>query len=170
MEHNFLVIKPPSRSLRALDRLLRPLMRLAAGPRAWREEPQSSHRWNVVRFSCLPADVARSGIAVPGDPAATRRWLMGFLPIFHIPLFGGWKRYVVLEPVDSRVTWLVGWSAQDSIGCSRISGAGPVRMLLSRHPTSFFGVAVGTGKIVPLRIVGYGTIGDGGPYSQLPLR
>ncbi len=164
-----LEIKPLSNIVRTLDRVLRPLMRFIAGPRAWFEEPQQTHFWNNQKLETFPTTWVSYLLQVPGDSTAASRWLFGFIPVFHIPIFGGWKRYVVIEPLDYVGTWHPGWVAVDVVGCSRVSVRGSVRLLQCPDLTDFFGVAVDDGQPILLKIVGYGVIGDGGPYCQLPL-
>lgn len=165
-----ITITPLPWTIRLIDWMLRPLMRFIAGPHAWFEEPQQTHFWNNQKLDTLPDSwVSSYLLRVPGDSTATPRWIFGFVPLFHIPIFGGWKRYVVLEPIDYIGGWHPGWVAVDVIGCSRISVRGPVRLLQCPNPTEFFGVASDGGLPVTLRIIGFGTIGDGGPYSRLPL-
>jgi len=82
---------------------------------------------------------------------------------------GGWRKYVVLEPQAYAGEWHPGWSTGKEAGCSRVAVVGAVRLLRSFESTSFFGVEAGSGAPLLLKIKGFGTIGDGGPFSQLPL-
>jgi hypothetical protein len=162
-------VPPLPWGLTALDWTLRPAMRIVAGPRAFFEEPQQTHFWNNVKFQELPGALRPFLLRVAGNPSANHRW-MGKVPWFHLPFLGGWKKYVVLRPATYSHSWHPGWSTHDACGCSRIRTEGAVRLLLGPTDVSFFGVSAEQGQPLNLEIVGYGTIGDGGPYSQVPLR
>lgn len=102
-----------------------------------------------------------------GDKSArVRFWLK--IPLFHIPLFGGWKNYVVLQPADSDQGWHIGWLAHDVAGVSRIKVRGPVRLLLGSGNVSFFGVNT-EGEQIKLCKIAQGRIGDGSTYAKTPL-
>jgi hypothetical protein len=153
-----------------LDGSLRPVMRFVAGPNAWLEEPQQTHYWNNLKFSVVPPEIRRDAIQVAGDPTASSRWKWGFVPLFHLPIIGGWRNYVVLDPVSQyRYGWHPGWITGDACGCSRVLIDGPVRLLRGPEDATFFGVTAQHGEPLSLRIIGYGRIGDGGPYCQMPL-
>ncbi|MCX6718328.1 MAG: hypothetical protein NTY81_01850 [Candidatus Staskawiczbacteria bacterium] len=49
-----------------------------------------------------------------------------------------------------------------------MSQVGPIRVLLGPKDVSFFGVD-DNGVQVPIHQIGGGRIGDGGPFSQVPL-
>ncbi len=99
--------------------------------------------------------------------STVRRWLFGF-PIFHVPIFGGWRDYVVLSPYSVNQEWHVGWIASDVCGISRIKLSGPVRMLLGPGDVEFFGIDM-EGCQIPICKIGQGKIGDGGKYKRTPL-
>jgi hypothetical protein len=105
--------------------------------------------------------------SVPGDVQAVRRWF-GFVPIFHMPLFGGWKKYVVVAPAGSESSWFVGWIAGDTVGISRVLLHTPVRLLLGSGPAQFFALT-DEGRQINLEIIGYGEIGVRSHLSKLPL-
>lgn len=138
-----------------------------------REVPQRTHRWNNQKFVPNNSLDKEAKVRVKGDTKALRtRWL-GFVPLFHIPIFGGWREYVVLEPLEDTVRWHVGWSIptdarMNGYWISNIPQRGAVRMLRGPQSTCFFGITR-RGRQIPLRIIGYGRIGAGGPYAKLPL-
>lgn len=87
-----------------------------------------------------------------------------------MPIFCGWTEYVVLEPAsDIQGVWHVGWITVDVCGVTRIELKGPVRLLLGPHSVLFFGIDAVTGKQIPIRDIGRGTIGDGCSFASLPL-
>jgi hypothetical protein len=164
-----LVVPPQPRWQQRLDWSLRPVMRIVAGPAAWGEEPQQTHFWNNVKFQEVPEAVLARTVRIAGDPEAVSRWKLWHVPHFHLPVLGGWRRYVVLRPKAYRYPWHPGWLTGDACGASRIGIEGAVRLLLGPDDAQFFGVSATFGEPLLLEVVGYGTIGDGGPYCQLPL-
>jgi hypothetical protein len=143
-----------------------PVMYLVAGTF---ERPQRTHRWNVRLLSegeRASIDHSRT-LRVPGDPKAGPRW-WGKLPIFHIPILGGWREYVALEPECDGKDWRLGWVAGAATGISMIPLSGPVRALRGPGESEFFGVSR-DGEQLPLREVGRGRIGDGAPFRKLEL-
>jgi hypothetical protein len=150
------------------DWLLQPIMYWLQD--TWQEAPQRTHFWNNHKFDrktfCLNKEFM---IKVPRDPNATTRKIWGFIPRFHMPRFGGWSEYVVIAPSDFNGKWYPGWATTDVTGVSRIPIHGPVRALRGRKQTYLFGVTH-TGRQIRVMVVGYGRIGDGGRFSELPLR
>ncbi len=149
------------------DILMTPVMYLLQGN--FFESPQRTHFWNntklpIAELSWIDASMM---VSVTSDRKAVRRWF-GLVPIFHMPIFGGWKEYVVVEPVVPQPEWYVGWIAGDVAGISHIQLNGQVRLLLGPGPAQFFG-ADGHGNQIPLRICGYGTLGTRSPYSGVTL-
>lgn len=163
---SFLYIPPTGWLTYCADFLMSPLMYMLAGTVA--EAPQETHRWNNLKFSWREVKLLEINLmtVVAGVPAS-RRWL-GKIPLFHLPILGGWREYVVLEPAVPVMYWHPGWYTSHVCGASRLAKRGRVRLLRGSETTSFFGVNE-HGEQIPLTIVGYGRIGDGGPYAHLPL-
>ncbi len=163
---NRICIKEVGIVARVADWCFDPLMRLGSG--TFFETPQRTHRWNNHRLtayevSCLNYAlmvVCRGGVAPP-------RWKYG-LPIMHLPLIGGWKRYIVVQPEADRI-WHPGWVAHDVVGVSRYAVQGPARLLYEGGDVSFFAVMSRTGQQLKLKEVGRGQPGDDGPFKDLPL-
>ena len=134
-----------------------------------RETPQQTHRWNNVTLHRQQLDHLQTELAVacPGVPTTTDRFWLG-LPVFHLPIFGGWKEYVVLSPSTAEQAWHVGWIAGDTAGLSQITVRGPVRMLRGPGAVTFFGVTP-AGVQTPIQMIATGRIGDQGPYAASPL-
>jgi hypothetical protein len=163
------VMPPRGAFLALIDLLLTPFMYLASGTRF--ESPQRTHRWNYVSYrSRKLRRVLRSSDAthIRGVPSECEPWWYG-IPRSHIPIIGGWRHYVVLEPEDPTVTsWYVGWLTPKSGGISRITLTGKVRMLRGPRDTWFFGVDK-EGNQVPIVSRGTGVIGDGGKWKDIWL-
>lgn len=164
-----IVVPPRGAFLTLVDRFLSLLMYLASG--TFSESPQQTHRWNYDTYSSKKIRrVVRSSNAVHirGVLGECEPWWYG-VPRFHIPLIGGWRHYVVLEPEDPRITmWHVGWLTRESGGISRIVLTGKVRMLRGPKDTWFFGVGT-DGAQIPIRSRGTGVIGDGGRWKDVWL-
>lgn len=152
---------------RFADWLMTPIMYLLSG--TLKESPQRTHAWNNMRLSKRDASIINLDRCVWCDrtPSASPRFFLG-LPLFHMPVFGGWKEYVVLEPWGNHGAWHIGWITETSIGVSRLTLHGPVRMLLGSTEGAFFGISA-EGKQIPLTKVGVGTIGSGYLRTDIPL-
>lgn len=154
------------------DFLMMPIMALCQFTLT--ESLQRTHFWNNQKLSEEHGNLVDEslGVKFTGDPSAEERWFTGgFFPIFHIPTLGGWKNFIVLEPEhDLEITWFPGWKAEDVTGISQIKVVGRVKLLLGPGKVNFFGVDR-FGHQVPLKKVGYGTLGDkSSPYRKVPLR
>ena len=95
-------IEPQNTLSKVADMLMLPVMYVLQG--TFKEMPQQTHRWNNLKFPLTELAYLRSEamVTVSGDSTAVRRW-WGPLPIFHIPLLGGWSKFVVLEPIKLMV-------------------------------------------------------------------
>lgn len=159
-------LNPLSRLERIADTLMVPIMYVLAG--TFKEAPQQTHRWNNKKLSRSNVQHLNTAHCVVnlGIPGEAIRWF-GKVPRFHIPILGGWRKYLVLEPEVNGV-WHVGWICHDVIGVTRIELVGPVRLLLGPKPVTFFGVDA-EGYQIPLREIGSGIVGKGGLFSKVPL-
>lgn len=151
------------------DAIMTPLMFLVSGTIT--ERPQRGHRYNVAVLK--PAEVMEldRDITATGeiDETASSAWKYGFIPMMHLPILGGWRKYAVVSPKHYPDTWHPGWTCEDHSGYSKIPVTGPVRLLLGTTQTNFFGLS-GDGQQIPVEIIGEGLIGNGGQFSWLPLR
>ena len=166
MEH--IHIRPVGVPGRLADRAMRPLMFFVAGT-VW-EEPQATHRWNNRK---LTDDEVRSLHrpylhTVAGDRNAVTRRFFGIIPRFHLPIIGGWRRYVVIEPQLHSDTWYLGWIGTEVANVSRVPVLGAVRTLRGPLPVNAFGID-SYGNQILLMEIGTGVVGEGGPFAHLPL-
>lgn len=162
-----------SRWKRFLDWCMVPIMYLVQGN--FREVPQRTHVWNNVSWN---ADWYHQPwfVACKGDNQASGYigWMFGVvsllrLPLFHMPIAGGWKKFVVLEPVEPIVDWHIGWNCGvHGSGLSLITIERRVRMLVGPKDVKFFGLGK-DGKQVELRLVGEGRVGVAGEFANVPL-
>lgn len=149
------------------DLIMLPLMYLLQG--TIREVPQQSHRWNNVKYKATELNFLQGEMMVTEEQetTATTRWL-GPLPLFHMPIIGGWKHYVVLEPVVKQDVWFIGWVVGDAAGISQIQLYDKVRMLRGPTTVQFFGVNE-HGEQIHLHKVGEGKVGNSAEFSKTPL-
>ena len=147
------------------DLLMVPIMYIVSG--TFRERPQQTHAWNVQN---LPLDGVKrldSQAMVQYKGIAKQIARLGVL--FHIPLVGGWRNYVVLQPTKHNGVWFVGWKTSDvSVQISILPLTGPVRVLIGSGDVSFFGVT-DDGMQIPIGEIGKGRIGDRGEFSKVQL-
>jgi len=161
-------IKPQGLLSRMGDYLMLPLMYVLQGN--FRESPQRTHYWNNISLNAtdLRALEDEQLVNVTEAVDASPRWKV-FLPIFHIPIFGGWKHYVVIEPTVPQDCWFVGWIAGDLAGLSRIPLVGPVRVLRGATPVQFFGLNE-HGNQIAIQEVGRGIVGNAPKeHCRIPL-
>lgn len=151
------------------DLAMVPFMYLVSGTLS--EKPQRTHRWNNVKLS--RAEVAlldRSLMVHVGVATCPHARFWWKIPIFHMPIFGGWRNFMVFVPCsDSHKDWHIGWIAKDVCGATRINLRGPVRMLLGPGDVSFFGIDAVSGEQIPIQLLGRGSIWDEGPFSDFTL-
>lgn len=162
-------IKHPLQSLLSKigDYLMLPVMYLLQGN--VREVPQQTHFWNNKKYHAKNLTFLSSEmiVTVKNDEDATQRYL-GIIPIFHMPIIGGWKKFVVLAPRTQQDIWYIGWVAGDVIGISQIKLDDKVRVLRGPSIVQFFGINE-HGQQIAIDLISEGKIGDAGKYSQVPL-
>lgn len=159
-------VRPLGWIARAADFAMIPLMQIGSGT-LW-EEPQRTHRWNNTKLS--QETVGRLSVFKMVDCEGVPGNIPGGGSRFHIPILGGWREYIVLEPAKNKgVPWHVGWIAKHAIGVSRIPLIGPVRVLRGDDISMFFGISVDANEQIQIGHVGAGRIGKGGRFSQIPL-
>lgn len=159
-----LYVRPLGLIARCADFLMTPIMYLFSGTV---EAPQKTHRWNNVHLK--RGDIKHLDSNEMVRCKGKNKALCRINPIFHLPILGGWRDYVVLEPVESIENWHVGWVAGETIGVSRIRLSGPVRLLLGSEDVTFFGVDAKDNFQIPIKKIGCGRIGHGGQYAKVPL-
>ncbi|MEK7638918.1 MAG: hypothetical protein AAB388_02020 [Patescibacteria group bacterium] len=151
------------------DMCMVPLMYLLQG--TWKEAPQRTHRWNNQKLSAETCQILdnRLLLSFSGEETAKVRWV-GFLPRFHMPVWGGWRTFVVLAPVNYTADWHVGWIPHDvRAGVSKVAVTGPVRVTIGPGPVKFFGLDK-DGAQIELVHQGSGQIGKAGITSRrVPL-
>lgn len=136
------------------------------------ESPQRTHFWNNLKLTAEDVRFLETEgmVSVAADQKAISRWFFAVIPIFHMPIFGGWKEYVVVCPVVSQNAWFVGWIADDVIGVSQIPLTSGVRLLINNGSVQFFGVNE-HGNQIYLEETGRGIVGKASvSHNTIPLR
>lgn len=123
------------------------------------EKPQETHMWHCVPWK-QNLDLA-SCVSISGEIKHKSR----FSPFFHMPLLGtGWESYIVLQPVNYRGDWYIGWKASDSgrekeLNILKLKQGEPVKLLVSDSEVYFFGLD-SEGRQIKLEKMGEGHLGD----------
>ena len=124
------------------------------------ERPQETHMWHCVPWQ-RDLDLA-SCVTISGGNKKKSR----FSPFFHMPLFGtGWENYIVVQPVDYKGDWFVGWKAfsldrEKELNILKLKQGESVKLLVSESGVIFFGIDT-KGTQIKLEKVGEGYLGDG---------
>jgi hypothetical protein len=156
---------------RLFDLALSPFMRLISG--APFESPQETHGvWNVERLPYETHTDISPDLCAQVTGTYDGVFKEGHGPLFHFPILGGWKEYVVVEA--ARMPWYVGWIVDDGrrkyFEYSRLALTTlHVRLLKPAQGVTaqIFGIDA-DGVQVPVRVVGEGRIGDG-KFPQVRL-
>jgi hypothetical protein len=152
---------------RVLDWALAPLMYVLGGCKL--DSIQETHYWHCQRVSAPHEVDYIASIIIRGDDSSSFANALTPLPLFHIPLIGGWRNYAILEVQSTVATWHVGWihlvvpaGSRPRSHVQRLPIAERnIRVL--KHPhgyvTKFFAVD-SCGNQIPVKCVGEGRLGD----------
>lgn len=149
---------------RAIDYLLTPAMWVING---FKTPLMETHPWHPQNIHCdlIPDDIGKKTIGQ--DPS---RFSFDTLGLIHMPIFGGWKNYLVLEAEDFDQFWRVGWKVsyldpEKGRFCQihKLKIYGPrIKVLAGNDETEGIGFGLNDGhKLIPLKIVEEGVLGDG---------
>lgn len=149
--------------LRLVDYMMRPIMYLLGGGSS--DAVQETHPWHVWRgFDPSEIDLT---LAVKHKGTDTTKYTKRLLFLFHAPLFGGWKKYVVLKLTKNTAAYNVGWVVKEGelikeYGIQMLTlAAEPVRMLSGpKTCTTYFFAISADGVQQELTIIDQGTLGD----------
>lgn len=158
-------IKKVPTYFRVLDYLLFPLMWILCGCKF--ELPQETHRWHMRNYHHIDVPKNKS-VRIEGDDKS-KRSVKGF-PFYHIPLFGGWKNYVILEVEDFGSFWNLGWivefkdhskSDRYQVQASRIYGRF-IKVLKGINDSDkiFFAIKK-DGSFANIKLIDHGRLGEG---------
>lgn len=142
---------------RVVDILLYPFMWILGG---FTFPIQETHKWHVRKWKwnkAQPLVIKETDKkAIFGHTAV--------LGLFHMPIFGGLKKYVILEASGYNNYWYVGWE-----GDIHLLKIRQKRIALLVGKKGFIAYGLGdNGKILKLKIVGYDELGDN-KYKDIRL-
>jgi len=146
-------MKPPEESIlfKVFDVLLYPFMWILSG---FVLPVQETHKWHAKRWNWKK----RHGLLVKGTDKKAKFSHGSFPGLFHMPVFGGLTKYVVIEAKKFDKFWYVGWSG--SIHSLKIK-QNRIRLLVGKSGYyNAFGLG-DNGNELKLKVVGYGELGDG---------
>lgn len=144
-----------------------PLMFAIGGFR--RDAIQETHYWHGQPYPAASLDPAMCAVVDGTDPSPHTNRLLP-LPLFHIPVLGGWSHYVVLAADADTLPWHVGWQHlrhppgfRASCKVNRLSlHTSRVRVLsLPIGCRTLFFALDASGVQIVLRTVDTGRLGDG---------
>lgn len=144
---------------RLLDFLLWPFMWILGG---FNFSVQETHPWHVKRFNWK-----KDGIKVKGDDTKAKFSQSGFskyFGLYHMPIFGGLRKYIVLENNNFKEYWNIGWD--NHIQILKIYRS-KIALLVGKEGYSAFAISDGK-KEIKLKVIGFGVLGDG-KYNKLRL-
>ena len=152
---------------RMADYLMLPVMYLLQGN--FNEIPQRTHRWNNQHLNNHTIKHLHANMIeiIQGVPGEYRRWFVP-IPLYHMPIIGGWKKFVVLQPKKDIGEWYVGWVAFDALGLSKIPINGSVRTGIGPRQAQFFGLT-NDGCQIDIDVVCDGESGKAGEFAKIPL-
>lgn len=144
-------MKPPKLNIifRLFDFALIPLMWILGG---FTFPLQETHAWHGVNWNWKGV----KGLVIKETDKKAKFGHDDPLGLFHMPIFGGLTKYVVIQANGFDKFWHVGWPKQVSnlpIKQNRIM------LLTGKEGTTAYGLG-DNGKILKLKIVGYGILGD----------
>ena len=123
---------------------------------------QETHPWHVKKYKWKT-----SSLLIKGDDIKSKFGQSGiskYLGLFHMPIFGGLKKYIVLENRNYKNYWNIGWNSYIQI--LKIYDS-KIKLLSGKE--DFIAHALSDNKNeVELKVVDFGTIGDG-KYKKIRL-
>ncbi len=156
------------RSALIADRLMWPLMFALGGFK--RDSIQETHFWHNQSIDKSQID-SRLTVVISGDDgrASTKSNRVFPLPMFHVPIFGGWRNYVILELQSDASHWHVGWIHRKCTPGSRLLHTVQRLRIAERRVkvltqsigfvTEYFAIGP-LGQQLPLALRDHGVLGD----------
>lgn len=132
-----------------IDILLWPFMLILGG---FKFPVQETHAWHVKKHNWKNA----RGLVVKETDKTARFGHEAPFGLFHMPIFGGLTKYVVIEASGFQKYWNIGW--QDNIHLLPIKQK-QIAMLVGKKGFIAYGLG-DNDKILKLKVVCYGNLGD----------
>lgn len=134
---------------RLFDFLLTPFMLILGG---FTFPLQETHIWHMHKWHWKD-----NGLNITERDKKTKFSENAPFSLVHMPIFGGWTRYVVIEATGFKKYWHVGW--RDVLQLLPIY-ENRIKMLTTDKGFTAYGLSE-KGSNLKLKIVGYGELGDG---------
>ena len=142
---------------RSIDYLLWPFMWVLGG---FVFPVQETHLWHVVKYNWKN----NKGLTIEEKDNKAKFGHTSPFGLFHMPIFGGLTKYVVLEASKYNRYWNIGW--KDHIHLLNIKQK-RIAMLVGKDGFVAYGVD-DLGKSIKLKVIGFGILGDS-KYNGLRL-
>lgn len=136
---------------RLFDILLWPFMWILGG---FKFPVQETHPWHVKKYSWNG-----HSLKVEGDDKEAKfsqNGISKYLGLYHMPIFGGLKRYVVIKVNNFGKYWNIGWN--NHIQILKLYDSS-VKLLVGKEGFTAYGLG-DNGKQLNLKIIGFGELGD----------
>lgn len=149
---------------RILDYIMIPVMWGLCG--FYFEKPQETHPWHMRKFPKIEIPKNKKIEIIGKDKS--KHTNKGRL-LFHVPLFGGWKDYIILEAKGFDKYWQIGWIIEfydNSEALYQVQALpifeSKIKLLtgINDSKKTFFGLDK-KGNFVDLKQIDSGKIGDG---------
>jgi len=113
---------------------------------------QETHQWHARKYNWRKA----KGLIVKEKDLKAKFGHEAPLGLFHMAIFGGLTRYVVIEAIGFKNYWNIGWESGIQILPIKQS---KIMMFVGKNGFVAYGIGDGD-KVLKLRVVGYGNLGD----------
>jgi len=113
---------------------------------------QETHAWHVKKHNWKNTE----GLVINEIDRKAKFGHEAPLGLFHMPVFGGLTKYVVIEATGFNRYWNIGW--EDNIQSLRIK-QNRIAMLVGKNGFVAYGLGDSKNNL-KLQIVGYGNLGD----------
>lgn len=137
---------------RLLDYLLMPIMWCLGG---FVLPIQETHPWYVKKWEFRGEALhilGKDNMAMFGQSGISK-----YLGLYHMPIFGGLRKYVVLENKNYRKYWNIGWNGHIQI----LKIYKPkIALLVGKEGYNTFAISDDSNE-TKLKVVGSGELGDG---------
>ena len=161
-------VKRLSRFTNVADQVMRPVMFALGGFK--QDSIQETHFWHNQAIDRSEIDESLTVLIHGDDNHARIRTNRVFpIPMFHIPILGGWRNYVVLRVGGDVPYWHIGWMHRTCAPGSRLLATVQRLRITDRDVkvltqsvgfvTEFFAFAP-SGEQLPVSVVDRGKLGD----------
>lgn len=141
-------ILPVKKHEQILDAVLYPMMWIGAN--FGQDSIQHTHPWHTRKLTDLEVEYINPELNLYIEGSEQVNTLNKRNPLFHLPLLGGWKNYVVIEnPLYNEeliIPWHIGWIYNNQAEIHKLPiQSAHIKMLTGPmgHTTTFFAISDG---------------------------